>query len=42
MTPKIFNLDYLKQELKQQSHLHQVAFAASICERMLPMYEKFS
>lgn len=42
MTPQFFNLDSLKQELKQLSHLHQVAFAASICERMLPMYEKFS
>jgi hypothetical protein len=42
MTPHFFNLDSLKQELKQLSHLHQVAFAASICERMLPMYEKFS
>ncbi|MEG4204631.1 DUF416 family protein [Microcoleus sp. Pol7_A1] len=42
MTPQFFNLDSLEQELKQLSHLHQVAFAASICERMLPMYEKFS
>jgi len=42
MTPQFFNLDSLKQELKQLSHLHQVAFVASICERMLPMYEKFS
>ncbi|MGB8689878.1 MAG: DUF416 family protein [Microcoleus sp.] len=42
MTSQFFNLDSLEQELKQLSHLHQVAFAASICERMLPMYDKFS
>ncbi len=42
MTPPFFNLDSLKQDLQQLSHLHQVAFVASICERMLPMYEKFS
>jgi uncharacterized protein YjaG (DUF416 family) len=41
MTPQFFNLDSLEQELKQLSHLHQVAFAASICARMLPMYDKF-
>ncbi|MEG4506105.1 DUF416 family protein [Microcoleus sp. F6_B4] len=42
MSRHFFELDTLEQELKQLSHLHQVAFAASICERMLPMYEKFS
>jgi uncharacterized protein len=42
MSSHFFELDTLEQEIKQLSHLHQVAFAASICERMLPMYEKFS
>lgn len=42
MTPQFFNLDSLKEEIKQLSHLHRVAFAASICERMLPMYNNFS
>lgn len=35
-------MDSLKQEIAQLPHLHAVAFAASVCERMLPMYNKFS
>ncbi len=42
MTLQFYNLDSLKEELKQLPHLHRVAFAASICERMLPMYKIFS
>lgn len=42
MIPQFFELDSLKEELKQLPHLHRVAFAASICERMLPMYSKFA
>ncbi|KYC37631.1 hypothetical protein WA1_39910 [Scytonema hofmannii PCC 7110] len=37
-----FDMDSLEQELKQLSPLHRVAFAASICERMLPNYNAFS
>lgn len=42
MIPDFFELDSLREELKQLPHLHRVAFAASICERMLPMYSKFA
>jgi uncharacterized protein len=37
-----FHIDDLEQKLKQLSPLHQLAFAASICERMLPNYNAFS
>ncbi|MGB3403987.1 MAG: DUF416 family protein [Microcoleaceae cyanobacterium] len=42
MTLQFYDLDLLEEELKQLPHFHSVAFAASICERMLPMYNKFS
>lgn len=42
MKQPFFDLDALEQELRQLSPLHQVAFAASICERMLPNYNAFS
>ena len=42
MTLLFYNLDSLEEELKQLPYFHRVAFAASICERMLPMYNKFS
>ncbi|MGB3510995.1 MAG: DUF416 family protein [Microcoleaceae cyanobacterium] len=42
MKPRFYDLDFLKEELEQLPHLHRVAFAACICERMLPMYNKFS
>ena len=42
MTLQFYDLDSLKEELKQLPHFHRVAFAASICERMLPMYNTFS
>ncbi|MDY6803873.1 MAG: DUF416 family protein [Cyanobacteriota bacterium] len=41
MKPLFYDLDFLEEELKLLPHLHRVAFAASICERMLPMYRKF-
>ncbi|MCV3217130.1 YjaG family protein [Plectonema radiosum NIES-515] len=37
-----FDIDSLEQELKQLPPFHRVAFAASICERMLPNYNAFS
>jgi uncharacterized protein len=37
-----FDIDFLEQELKQLPHFHRLAFAASICERMLPHYNTFS
>ena len=42
MELSFFDIDGLEQELKQLSPLHQLAFAASICERMLPNYNAFS
>lgn len=43
----LWNLDYrelntLEKELEQLPPLHRVAFAASICERMLPNYSAFA
>ncbi len=42
MNLPFFNLNALEQELKELPHLHRVAFAAAICERMLPNYNAFS
>jgi hypothetical protein len=36
------NFDSLKKELEGISPLHRVAFAASLCERVLPNYSAFS
>lgn len=41
MTPQFFRLDFFKEKIERLPHLHRVAFAASICERMLPMYNNF-
>jgi uncharacterized protein len=43
----LWNLDYrnlnlLEQKLEELSPLHRLAFAASICQRMLPNYAAFS
>lgn len=40
--PQFFELDYLRQELKQLPHLHRLAFAAAMCERLLSNYNAFS
>ncbi|BAY25421.1 hypothetical protein NIES2100_52270 [Calothrix sp. NIES-2100] len=37
-----FDLESLKQKLEKLPQLHRMAFAASICERMLPNYNAFS
>lgn len=42
MKPNFFDISTLEEELKQLPPLHRVAFAASICERMLPNYNAFS
>jgi uncharacterized protein len=42
MSFQFFEIDTLEQELKKLPHLHRVAFAAAICERMLPNYNAFS
>lgn len=42
MNLPFFDLNALEQELKELPHLHRVAFAAAICERMLPNYNAFS
>jgi uncharacterized protein YjaG (DUF416 family) len=42
MNLHFFDLEALKQELKELPPLHRVAFAASICERLLPNYNAFS
>ena len=42
MKPDFFDLDAVEEKLKELPHLHQVAFAASICERILPNYYIFS
>jgi uncharacterized protein len=36
------NLNVLEKELEELSPFHRLAFAASICERMLPNYAAFS
>ena len=41
MNLHFFDLDTLEKELKKLPHLHRVAFATSICERMLPIYNAF-
>ena len=42
MIPQFFELDSLKQEIKQVPHLHRLAFATAMCERLLPNYNAFS
>ncbi len=42
MNSYFFDISDLEKELRQLPHLHRVAFAASICERMLPNYNAFS
>lgn len=41
MNLKFFEYDTLEEELKQIPIPHQLAFAASICERLLPNYKAF-
>ena len=38
---QFFEFDTLRIELNKLPLLHQVAFAASICERLLPSYNVF-
>lgn len=40
--PDFFNLKALEKELEALPPLHRLAFAASICERLLPNYNAFS
>ncbi|MDB9514037.1 DUF416 family protein [Kamptonema animale CS-326] len=42
MNLEFYNLDLLEKELEKLPLLHRIAFAASICERMLPIYNVFS
>jgi hypothetical protein len=42
MNLDFFQLDTLQEILETIPPFHRVAFAASICERMLPIYELFS
>lgn len=42
MNLDFYNLDVLEKELEKLPPLHRIAFAASICERMLPIYQTFS
>lgn len=42
MNLDFYNLDVLEKELEKLPPLHRIAFAASICERMLPIYNVFS
>ena len=41
MNLNFFDLETLKQELEKLPQLHRMAFAASICEKMLPNYYAF-
>ncbi|MCL1474697.1 DUF416 family protein [Argonema antarcticum] len=42
MNLHFFDISGLEKELRQLPPLHRVAFAASICERILPNYNAFS
>ncbi|CBN58473.1 MULTISPECIES: DUF416 family protein [Kamptonema] len=42
MNLDFYNLDVLEKELEKLPPLHRIAFAASICERMLPNYYAFA
>ncbi|WP_449418921.1 YjaG family protein [Phormidium nigroviride] len=42
MNLDFYNLDLLEKELEKLPPLHRIAFAASICERMLPNYSAFT
>ncbi|MEH2094220.1 DUF416 family protein [Nostoc sp.] len=39
MNLNFFEFDTLQEELKQLPTPHQLAFAASVCERLLPNYK---
>ena len=42
MNLDFYNLDILEKEIEKLPPLYRIAFAASICERMLPIYHTFS
>lgn len=42
MNLEFYNLNALKTELEELSPTHRIAFAASICERLLPNYNIFA
>lgn len=42
MIQSIYDLDDVKNKLEALSSLHQIAFAASCCERLLPNYYVFA
>lgn len=42
MNLDFYNFDVLEKEIEKLPPLHRIAFAASICERMLPNYSTFA
>ncbi len=42
MSLEYLELDSLETEIQKLPHPHQLAFTASICERLLPNYEIFA